>query len=94
LNYHLEDVLLKFPDLQVITPSKRGAQLSVSVKNGKGKALFQHLHSQKILGDWREPDIIRLTAAPMYNTHEEIDQVEWALKAFFQTNPKPSLSKA
>jgi len=83
LSYHLEDVIQKFAELEIITPNKRGAQLSIAVKNGKGKALFQHLHSQKILGDWREPDVIRLTAAPMYNTHEEIDKVEQALKSYF-----------
>ena len=92
LNYHLQDVLVKFKDLEIITPDKRGAQLSVAVKHGKGKELFKYLHTQKILGDWREPDVIRLTAAPMYNTHEEIDQVEWALKSFFQTKPSPALT--
>jgi len=83
LGFHLEDVLLKFSDLQIISPQRRGAQISILVKNGKGKALFQHLHSNKILGDWREPDIIRLAASPMYNTHNEIDQIEAALKSFF-----------
>lgn len=83
LNSHLERILKKYADLHVITPKKRGAQLSFSVKGGKGKALFQHLHKSRILGDWREPDIIRLTPAPMYNTHDEIDRVEEALNSFF-----------
>lgn len=85
LNGHLERVLKKFSDLYVITPKKRGAQLSFGVKNGKGKALFQHLHKNRILGDWREPDIIRLTPAPMYNTHSEIEMVEEAMTSFFQS---------
>lgn len=84
LNSHLERILKKFSDLYVITPKKRGAQLSFGVKSGKGKALFQHLHKSRILGDWREPDIIRLTPAPMYNTHDEIDRVEEAMKSFFK----------
>lgn len=84
LNAHLERVLKKFNELQVITPKKRGAQLSFSVKNGKGKDLFNHLHKNRILGDWREPDIIRLTPAPMYNTHDEIEKVEEALQQFFK----------
>jgi kynureninase len=94
LNFHLEDVLSKFKELEIITPKKRGAQLSISVKNGKGKALFQHLHGQRILGDWREPDVIRLSAVPMYNTHNEIDEVERALRSFFQTKPVPNLNLA
>ena len=83
LNTHLEEVISRFSDLKIITPKSRGAQLSISVASGKGKALFQHLHQQNILGDWREPDVIRLTPAPMYNTHKEIDKVEEALNSFF-----------
>ncbi len=83
LNQHLSLVVKKFPELQVITPKRRGAQLSISVKGGRGKELFQFLHHSKILGDWREPDTIRLTPAPMYNNHREIDRVEEALSQFF-----------
>lgn len=83
LNLHLEEVVKKHADLQVITPKKRGAQLSFLVKSGKGKSLFQHLHKSRILGDWREPDIIRLTPAPLYNTHQEIDGIGEALQSFF-----------
>jgi len=83
LNTHLQEVISKFPDLDIITPSARGAQLSISVNGGKGKPLFQHLQKANILGDWREPDVIRLTPAPMYNTHHEIDMIEGALRSFF-----------
>ena len=84
LNTHLQEVVFKFPDLQIITPKKRGAQLSISIQGGQGKTLFQHLQKHNILGDWREPDVIRLTPAPMYNTHQEIDFVEAAFRSFFQ----------
>jgi len=84
LNQHLSNVVKKFADLQEITPKRRGAQLSISVKNGKGKDLFQHLSKNRILGDWREPDIIRLSPAPMYNSHSEIDRVEEAMASFFK----------
>ena len=83
LNNHLSAVVGKYGDLSILTPAKRGAQLSIVVKNGKGKQLFQHLHQNKILGDWREPDVIRLTAAPMYNTHTDIESVDEALQKFF-----------
>ena len=58
--------------LQIVTPSdpaRRGAQLSIRVLGGrdKGKALFDTLVSQGIIGDWREPDVIRISPAPMYN---------------------------
>lgn len=84
LNNHLSQVIKRHAELQILTPKKRGAQLSIQVNDGKGKQLFQHLHQNRILGDWREPDVIRLTAAPLYNTHEEIDQVGAVLRAYFK----------
>jgi kynureninase len=83
LNKHLSQVVQKFSSLEILTPVRRGAQLSIVVKNGQGKALFKHLHQNRILGDWREPDVIRLTPAPMYNSHSEIELVDEAFKSYF-----------
>jgi Kynureninase len=54
--------------LQIITPSepeRRGCQLSLRVRGGReqGRALFEYLHSVGVLGDWREPDVIRISPA-------------------------------
>jgi len=58
--------------LQVVTPTepeRRGAQLSIRVIDGRerGRALFEHLMANGIIGDWREPDVIRISPAPLYN---------------------------
>jgi len=55
-------------------PAQRGAQLSLRVKAGRdaGRALFEHLATQGIVGDWREPDVIRISPAPLYNTHADV----------------------
>lgn len=58
--------------LEVVTPrapERRGAQLSIRVVDGRarGRALFEHLVGIGIIGDWREPDVIRISPAPMYN---------------------------
>ena len=58
--------------LQVVTPAepeRRGAQLSIRVIAGReqGRALFEHLMNHGIIGDWREPDVIRISPAPLYN---------------------------
>lgn len=63
--------------LQVLTPrdpSQRGCQLSLRVAGGRdrGRALFEHLGAQGIIGDWREPDVIRISPTPLYNTHADI----------------------
>ncbi|RCS31021.1 kynureninase [Rhodanobacter denitrificans] len=58
--------------LQVVTPAepqRRGAQLSIRVIGGRehGRALFDYLMDHGIIGDWREPDVIRISPAPLYN---------------------------
>jgi kynureninase len=63
--------------LDVVTPrdpARRGCQLSLRVAGGRerGRALFGFLGAQGIVGDWREPDVIRLSPAPLYNTHADV----------------------
>ena len=63
--------------LQIVTPrdpERRGAQLSLRVVGGReqGRALFEHLADAGVLGDWREPDVIRISPAPLYNSHADV----------------------
>jgi len=52
----------------------RGAQLSLIVKDAsiEGKALFGRLCELNVTGDWREPDVIRIAPAPLYNSFEDV----------------------
>lgn len=63
--------------LQIATPddpAQRGCQLSLRVVGGRerGRALFDYLAANGVLGDWREPDVIRISPAPLYNTHADV----------------------
>jgi kynureninase len=58
---------------ELITPrdkTKRGAQLSIMAK-GQGKALFDALSAEGVVADWREPNVIRIAPAPLYNSYED-----------------------
>jgi kynureninase len=60
--------------LEIVTPAdpmRRGCQLSLRVVGGRarGRALFEHLQSRGIIGDWREPDVIRVAPTPLYNRY-------------------------
>ena len=52
------------------SPSERGAQLSILAK-GKGKQLFDRLTDLGVIADWREPNVIRIAPAPLYNSYED-----------------------
>jgi kynureninase len=68
--------------LQIVTPAdpaQRGCQLSLRVVQGRGlrgreagRALFEFLAARGVLGDWREPDVIRISPAPLYNTYADV----------------------
>ncbi|MGO4699783.1 kynureninase [Dyella sp. 2RAB6] len=66
----LEDVLESVTPRE---PSRRGSQLSIRVLGGRerGRALFQYLMDHGVVGDWREPDVIRMAPTPLYNRFED-----------------------
>ena len=81
----LEYVLAPFNDIQILTPddpNQRGCQLSLLVRKN-GRALFNYLTKQGVIGDWREPDCIRLAPAPLYNTFGEVWRVGETVRQFY-----------
>jgi kynureninase len=73
--------------LEVATPhqpDRRGAQLSIRVRAGRdaGKSLFDFLVAHGVLGDWREPDVMRIAPAPLYNTYADCLRYAEAVKAW------------
>ncbi len=76
LEYVIDDISEKNKDrctFELITPrdpKKRGAQLSIMAK-GQGKALFDALSDLGVVADWREPNVIRVAPAPLYNSFED-----------------------
>ncbi|WP_231424419.1 MULTISPECIES: kynureninase [Pedobacter] len=63
--------LLQYKIITPKDPKDRGAQLSI-IAAQKGKEIFDGLVDYGILGDWREPNVIRLSPIPLYNSFEDI----------------------
>jgi kynureninase len=76
--------------LEVVTPTepeRRGAQLSIRVLGGRdqGRALFDYLMTHGIIGDWREPDVIRISPVPLYNRFSDCLAFADAVRNWHQT---------
>ncbi len=70
--------------LSIVTPgdpSQRGCQLSIRLRQGRelGQQLYRTLLEQGVICDWREPDILRASPAPLYNRFADCDGLVDAL---------------
>ena len=66
--------------LEIITPKEnRGCQLSI-VAHGYGKKLYNSLIENGVIPDWREPNVIRCAAIPLYNSFEDMYRFGEVLK--------------
>ena len=68
--------------IEFITPQnerERGCQVSMLMLE-RGKEIYDGLMQHGTMVDWREPNVIRLAPAPLYNTFEEVWQFANALK--------------
>jgi len=59
----------------IITPAaERGCQLSLVVRDPgvDARRLFGRLAALNVIGDWREPDVIRIAPVPLYNSYGDV----------------------
>ncbi len=73
-------------DVTILTPAShaaRGCQLSLRLNRSPAQARCVHrtLSGSGYLGDWREPDVIRVAPVPLYNTFCEVLEFVEALTA-------------
>ena len=76
LTGYLEYLLhqLKNLDFEIITPvnpSERGAQLSLYFRE-RGKEIYEQMIKKGVVVDYREPGVIRVAPAPLYNSFEDV----------------------
>ncbi len=74
---YLYEALSSHPKIKIITPAnaeERGSQLSLLV-TPNGRAMFDKLTKEGVIADWREPDVIRIAAASLYNTQSDLERL-------------------
>ena len=85
LHQYLREIIEQYPQIEILTPKpnhEHGCQLSLLI-NENGKEVFEQLKTRGIWGDWREPNCIRLSPVPLYNSFLDIYKVGKALESIF-----------
>jgi kynureninase len=64
-------------EIAIVTPddaARRGCQLSLRIQRtpAAAKQCFARLDATGLIGDWREPDILRLAPTPLYNSFADV----------------------
>lgn len=74
--------------VEILTPgdaARRGSQLSLRLRHGEGREVHRRLDASGVVGDWREPDVIRVAPVPLYNrfadVHAFVDRLEQCIDA-------------
>ncbi len=70
-------------------PAARGCQLSIRIGDtpGRGRRIYNALEQHGIVCDWREPNIIRVAPAPLYNRFEDVSHFAERLGQALHTVP-------
>ena len=68
------------PRISIVTPrdpAQRGCQLSIRVGD---KSIHERITARGVFADWREPDVIRVAPAPLYNSFADVHRFAEILK--------------
>ena len=60
--------------LTPVAMNQRGCQHALRIVEGDGPRVFRALAEERVVCDWREPDVIRAAPVPLYNSFTDIDR--------------------
>jgi kynureninase len=69
------EIEVRAPELEILTPrnaAQRGSQ--ISLRHPEAYAVVQALVGRGVIGDFRQPDVIRLGLTPLYLRYEDVYQ--------------------
>ena len=76
LTGRLRQILLEHKGLEIITPEAESESGSmITLRHPRARALFAAMQAAGIVGDWREPGIIRLAPCALYSTMADVEAV-------------------
>ena len=73
---------------KIITPTnkaERGCQLSIVCKQN-AREIFNYISQHGVIGDWREPNVIRLSPVPLYSSFTDVFEAGRILAAAIGEN--------
>ena len=62
----------RFSTITPRDPAQRGCQLSIRISGPDPRSLFDALADAGVVGDFRQPDVIRLAPVPLYNSFHDV----------------------
>lgn len=79
----------RFPGrIEILTPEDaQGCQLSLVIADDAidARSLFDRLCELNVTGDWRNPNVIRVAPAPMYNSFADVFEFAQRLELALQS---------
>jgi len=76
-DFLIQDLQAQGKGIEMVSPRtihRRGAQFSIRIREN-GRTVFEALKRRGIICDWRSPDMIRISPAPLYNRFSELYHV-------------------
>ena len=80
-SFFIECLDLLVPQIGILTPRephRRGSQVALS--HPRASAVVRALVGRGVVGDFREPDVVRLGFAPLYLSHRDVAQAAMSLR--------------